>query len=64
MPASRVVVFIDYQNVYKAARRCMGLENSPSHIDGQFDPRRLGIKFESQPVVYGAIVVRVENDVP
>ncbi len=37
---SRVAVFIDWQNVYKAARRAFGLERMPSK-HGNFSPYRL-----------------------
>lgn len=34
---ARVVVFIDYQNVYRGARECFGLDNDP-HTQGQVSP--------------------------
>jgi uncharacterized LabA/DUF88 family protein len=39
--STRVAVFIDYQNVYMGARSafCPG---SPSHVDGQIDPLKVG----------------------
>jgi uncharacterized LabA/DUF88 family protein len=41
---SRVMVFIDYQNAYKEARRAFYDDDwDPGHI-GQFHPHRLGVK--------------------
>lgn len=40
--ASRVAVFIDYQNVYKRARECFGYDRD-HHIHGQVLPLRLGL---------------------
>jgi NYN domain len=40
--AVRVAVFIDWQNVYKAARRAFGLERMPVER-GNFSPYRLGL---------------------
>lgn len=37
----RVAVFVDYQNVYKGARGCF-TPGSPSHIDGQVHPLKVG----------------------
>lgn len=37
----RVVVFIDYQNTYRSARRAFGFDDS-HHVDGQFHPRSVG----------------------
>lgn len=37
MARARVVVFIDYQNVYRGARECFGLDQDP-HTEGQVDP--------------------------
>jgi uncharacterized LabA/DUF88 family protein len=39
--ADRVVVFLDYQNVYKGARSCFHDPQAP-HMYGQIDPLRLG----------------------
>lgn len=39
---SRVVVFVDYQNVYRQARRAFGLD-SEHHVHGQILPLRLGL---------------------
>jgi hypothetical protein len=39
--SDRVVVFVDYQNVYRGARRAFHIE-SDSHWLGQVDPLRLG----------------------
>lgn len=41
---TRVAVYIDYQNVYKSARRCFGHdEQSLPGCHGQFNPQRLGL---------------------
>lgn len=37
----RVAVFIDYQNMYKGARSAF-FPQTHSHVDGQFDPLKLG----------------------
>jgi hypothetical protein len=37
----RVAVFIDYQNMYKGARSAF-FPHTASHVDGQFDPLKLG----------------------
>lgn len=37
----KVVLFIDYQNIYRGARNAFGLDSNP-HMDGQFQPKRLG----------------------
>lgn len=39
---SRVVVFVDYQNVYRQARRAFELD-SQHHVHGQIHPLRLGL---------------------
>lgn len=41
----RVVVFIDYQNVYKSARRCF-CPHTTNHADGQINPFRVGLKLK------------------
>jgi hypothetical protein len=41
-PATRVRVFVDYQNVYMGARQTFGHPNDPTQV-GQIHPRRLGI---------------------
>jgi uncharacterized LabA/DUF88 family protein len=38
----RVMVFVDYQNVYKGARACFHSTVFSPHTDGQVDPLRLG----------------------
>lgn len=40
--ATRVAVFIDYQNVYRGARHAFGLEQQ-HHIHGQVHPLRVGL---------------------
>jgi len=40
-PAMRVAVFIDWMNVYKAAREAFGLQDEPVNR-GQIDPYRMG----------------------
>ena len=42
MAPKRVAVFIDYQNVYRSARRTFGLDHGP-HWEGQVHPQRLGL---------------------
>lgn len=39
---ARVVVFLDYQNVYMGARGCFRSERYSPHFEGQPDPFRLG----------------------
>lgn len=41
----RLVVFVDYQNAYREARRAFHSEDDP-HFFGQFDPLRLGLHLE------------------
>lgn len=41
--AKRVALFIDYQNVYMGARNAF-FPDTPSHVDGQIHPTRLGLK--------------------
>lgn len=43
----RLVVFVDYQNVYHLARRAFRLENGPS-TSGQVNPDRLGVLIEAR----------------
>lgn len=43
MTTARVVVFVDYQNVYRRARACFGLE-ADSHPAGQIRPLELGLR--------------------
>ncbi len=43
MPETRVAVFIDHQNVYNRARDAFCVPSPESHVDGQFDPYRLGL---------------------
>jgi hypothetical protein len=38
----RVVVFLDYQNVYRGARGCLHDDWAP-HTSGQIDPLKLGL---------------------
>jgi len=38
----RLVVFIDYQNTYRSARRAFGFDDSPDHWEGQVHPRTVG----------------------
>lgn len=40
--ADRVMVFLDYQNVYRGARGCFHEPMAP-HMDGQIDPLKLGL---------------------
>jgi len=40
LPADRVIVFIDAQNVYRGARRAFGSDNDP-RVVGQVDPVKL-----------------------
>lgn len=40
--SDRVMVFVDYQNVYRQARRAFGLDND-HHVHGQILPLRLGL---------------------
>lgn len=42
MAAKRVMVFLDYQNVYMRAREAFGLE-AAAHMHGQIDPYKLGL---------------------
>lgn len=48
-PAQRVVVFLDYQNVYNGARRAFGSEGDPA-VFGQVHPMKLGYSLASRPV--------------
>jgi uncharacterized LabA/DUF88 family protein len=43
----RMALFIDYQNVYKGARRCFSQPGAP-HMDGQIIPLRLGLKLRDR----------------
>lgn len=47
--ANRVVVFVDYQNVYRQARRAFGLDNE-HHVHGQIVPLRLGLALRDMGV--------------
>lgn len=47
--ADRVVVFIDYQNVYRAARQAFGLDGD-HHVHGQVHPLRVGIALKNNGV--------------
>lgn len=40
--AKRIGVFVDYQNVYKGARKCFFPDGTNSHLDGQVNPLKLG----------------------
>jgi hypothetical protein len=42
----RVVVFVDYQNVYRGARRTFGLDDGPS-VEGQVSPLQAGLLLAS-----------------
>lgn len=42
MPAHRIVVFIDYQNVYHLARAAFGFVNNPDKNIGHVHPRKVG----------------------
>ena len=48
MPAQRVVLFIDYQNIYKCARRIFFSE-SDHHTNGQINPLALGQSICDRP---------------
>lgn len=45
--ATRVAVFIDYQNCYKGVRDAFFGGYSESHLDGQVQPRLLGLKLKN-----------------
>lgn len=60
----RVVVFIDYQNVYRRAREAFGLTASP-HMAGQVYPRRVGLVLRDMGVGERELVsVRVYRGMP
>lgn len=41
--SKRVVLFIDYQNVYRGARRAFCVDEWEPHVEGQVHPLRLGL---------------------
>lgn len=61
----RIAVFIDYQNCYKRARGAFFREHSGSHLDGQTQPRLLGIKLKNNAAGDRELVaVRVYRGMP
>jgi len=40
--AQRVIVFLDWQNIYNSARRAFHHESAAPHIEGQIDPLLMG----------------------
>jgi uncharacterized LabA/DUF88 family protein len=55
--ADRVVVFLDYQNIYKGARSCFHSRYGP-HTDGQIQPLQLG-KYLAQDSPFDRDLVQV-----
>jgi uncharacterized LabA/DUF88 family protein len=49
MPAQRLTLFIDAQNLFNGARRAFFSAGTRSHTDGQFDPMKLGQLITSLP---------------
>lgn len=60
----RLVVFLDYQNVYKGARECFHDRSAP-HFNGQVDPIKLGeyLAADSNPA-RNLIQVRIYRGLP
>lgn len=60
----RVIVFIDYQNTYAGAREAFH-SGDGRHVDGQFDPRRLGEVLTARGLVARSLAgVRIYRGLP
>jgi uncharacterized LabA/DUF88 family protein len=60
----RVVVFLDYQNVYRGARRAFHAE-ADHHCHGQVDPLRLGLHLsQDSPFDRELVQVRIYRGMP
>ncbi len=60
--ASRVALFIDYQNVYKCAREAFEASDAPGSF-GQIDPMMLGRLLVARPLPPSCVGPRVLTDV-
>ena len=58
----RVVVFIDYQNVYRRARDAFGLDRS--YVNGQVDPLAVGSRLSNLTTDHELVGVRVYRGMP